>query len=85
MELAGACEQAVGHQRMQVRVEVQVFAEGAAGHDNAGESVGLIERGAPSPRKATAPRLPDLLPRSAAISGRICLELVKRLEKTEKW
>ena len=39
-------EQTVGHERVQVGMEVQVIAEGVDRHDNAGMAVGKAERGA---------------------------------------
>ena len=38
-EQAGAHEQAVGHQRVQVGMDVPVLAEGVDGHDDAGQAV----------------------------------------------
>lgn len=52
MKPAVAGEQAVGHQGVQVGVEVQILAEGVDAHDDAGESVGQVERGAHVREKA---------------------------------
>ena len=45
VEQARAGEQAVRHQGMQVRMEVEVFAEGVNGHDDPGQTFGKSERG----------------------------------------
>jgi hypothetical protein len=52
MKPAIAGEQAIGHQGVQVGVEVQVLAEGVDAHDDTGESVGQVERGAHVHEKA---------------------------------
>ncbi len=46
VEQPGAHEQTVSDQSMQVGMEVQVLAEGVAGHDNTGQDLGQAERGA---------------------------------------
>jgi len=45
MKPAVAREQAVGHQGVQVRVEIEILAEGVDAHDDTGQAVGLVERG----------------------------------------
>ena len=46
VEQARAHEQPVGDQGVQVGVEVEVLAEGVDGHDDAGQALGQVERGA---------------------------------------
>ena len=46
MEKPAVHEEPVGGQRVEVRVEVEVFAEGMNGHDDAGRALGQPERGA---------------------------------------
>jgi len=46
MEKPAVHKEPVGGQRVEVRVEVEVFAEGVDGHDDAGRALGQAERGA---------------------------------------
>jgi len=73
-------EESVGDQRVQVRVEVEVFAEGVDGHDHARRAFGQTERCALELGQAAVGDAAEFLDEPA---GTVCLRLHARDDR--KW
>ena len=73
MKKSAVHEESVGDQRVQVRVEVEVFAEGVDGHDHARRAFGQTERGALELGQAAVGDAAEFLDEPA---GTVCLRLL---------